>query len=255
LISRLIYKDWKINIDSKRQLLDLEENLYQYRKDSEADPYFGKAYCFGIDKHWVWENMTGAGRDWELKMEKFEKAFMIINFRDLILFNYQILNKELYDKYKHLVKPQVQRPEALDVSMDSIDMMAHGGLDHNLIAQDSITKDVDTPIRVRRRTTSTLNADMIDDTSNVMSPSPSPFPDKKFFDGDSPGRADPSMNEIGEENFEEEILQKAAMEIIGSADFSKLEKLKAFPRKNGWKSSLWLRLAMLIGLINMFSVF
>lgn len=101
LISRLIYKDWKINIDSKRQLLDLEENLYQYQKDSEADPYFGKAYCFGIDNHWVWENMTGAGREWELKMEKFEKAFMIINFRDLILFNYQILNKELYEKYKH----------------------------------------------------------------------------------------------------------------------------------------------------------
>jgi hypothetical protein len=235
--------------------LDLEENLYQYQKDSEADPYFGKAYCFGIDNHWVWENMTGAGRDWELKMEKFEKAFMIINFRDLILFNYQILNKELYDKYKHLVKPQVQKPEALDVSMDSIDLMAHECSDNHMMTQDSITKDVDTPIRVRRRKTSTLNADLMDETSCVMSPSPSPFPDKKFFDGDSPGRDDPSKNEIQEEHCDEEILQKAAMDIIGSADTSKLEKLKAFPRRNDWKSSLWLRLAMFIGLINMFSVF
>jgi hypothetical protein len=253
LISRLIYKDWKINIDSKRQLLNLEENLYQYQKDSEADPYFGKAYCFGIDNHWVWKNMTCAGRDWELKMEKFEKAFMIINFRDLILFNYQILTKELYDKYKHLVKPQVQNPDALDFRNSSIELLAHGGSDNHLMTQDSITRAVDTPIR--RQTTSTLRADLVSETPYVMSPSPSPPQDKKILNWDSYDEHDPSMNETQEKHCDEEILQKAAMDIIGSADTLKLEKLKAFPRKNDWKSTLWLKLAMFIGLINMFSVF
>lgn len=117
-----------MNHDFKIQLnLDqtYEDNLLTYQASLNEDEYYKKAYCFGINQLWLW-NQIKLTEDfkWAMKMEKFEKAFMIINLRKIILMNFKIMAEQddLYEQYKDKIPTDDMNSTALDQSLDSFDL-------------------------------------------------------------------------------------------------------------------------------------
>ena len=122
LIKSLMNHDFKIQLNLDQTY---EDNLLTYQASLNEDEYYKKAYCFGINQLWLW-NQIKLTEDfkWAMKMEKFEKAFMIINLRKIILMNFKIMAEQddLYEQYKDKIPTDDMNSTALDQSLDSFDL-------------------------------------------------------------------------------------------------------------------------------------
>ena len=207
----------------------LKENLDSYDNYAKEIEFSENAYCFGADKYWIWEQIVSKELKWDMKMENFTKAFMIINQREVILLNYNIIgdNLKLIEDYSGFVNKDEIDSNFYQDSEDSIDLMA---------------KNED----------ETQMNKYIKEATEVWSPSnlnsTSPFPDKKFFEQQVKENLKAEENKPSVQQPSTKDFSYAEDKIFDQVDQTKLEALKC-PERNSL-SDLSYYLLMLIFLIN-----